>query len=462
MFRMEKDSFGEIKVPQQALYGAQTQRSIENFRIGDQHFSPEFIQAYALVKKSAAIVNCELNLISKEVCDLIVKACDEIAAGKHDDQFPLVVWQTGSGTQTNMNVNEVIANRGNEIAGKKRGDKAPVHPNDHVNCSQSTNDTFPTTMHVAAVLEVKNRLFPSIDKLAATFVAKAHAFKDIVKMGRTHLQDATPVTLGQEMGGYAAQLSGAKKSIELMLQPMYELAAGGTAVGTGLNAHPLYAQKVAQKIAQLSDTPFVTAPNKFAALAGHDALVTLSGALTGLACALMKIANDVRWMASGPRGGLGEIQIAENEPGSSIMPGKVNPTQSEAATMVVCQVMGNHSAIMFAGSQGNFELNVFKPVMIHNLMQSIRLLADVMLSFDEHCAESIKPNMARIEELRGKSLMLVTALAPYIGYDMAAKAAKKAHVENLTLKEAVLALNLMSAAEFDERVRPEDMVGPTR
>jgi len=462
MSRMEKDSFGEISVPDQALYGAQTQRSIENFRIGDQHFSSEFIRSYALVKKAAALVNNELNLISQEVCDLIVKACDEIIEGKHNDQFPLVVWQTGSGTQTNMNVNEVIANRANELAGKKRGEKSPVHPNDHVNCSQSTNDTFPTTMHVAAVTEVRKKLFPAVDHLVATISQKVIDFKDVVKMGRTHLQDATPVTLGQEMSGYAAQLTQAKRSIDLMLSPMYELAAGGTAVGTGLNAHALYAEKVAQKIAELAEAPFVTAPNKFAALAGHDALVTLSGALTGLGCALMKIANDVRWMASGPRGGLGEIEIAENEPGSSIMPGKVNPTQAEAATMVVCQVMGNHNAIMFAGSQGNFELNVFKPVMIYNLMQSIRLLADVIVSFDEHCVQSIKPNMARINELKGRSLMLVTALAPYIGYDMAAKAAKKAHLENLTLKEAVLSLKLMSAEEFDARVRPEDMLGPNR
>jgi fumarate hydratase class II len=462
MFRVEKDSFGEIKVPENALYGAQTQRSVDNFRIGNERFSREFIHAYALVKKAAALVNSELSLISKEVCELIVRACDEIIAGKHDDQFPLVVWQTGSGTQTNMNLNEVIANRANELAGGKRGDKSPVHPNDHVNCSQSTNDTFPTTMHVAAVLEVKSKLFPAIDALTNTFAAKARDFKDVVKMGRTHLQDATPVTLGQEMGGYAAQLKQGKQSIEAMLHPMYELAAGGTAVGTGLNAHPQYADKVAQKIAELSSAPFVSAPNKFAALAGNDAVVTLSGSLTGLACALMKIANDVRWMASGPRGGLGEISIAENEPGSSIMPGKVNPTQSEAATMVVCQVMGNHAAIMFAGSQGNFELNVFKPVMIHNLMQSIRNLADVIASFDEHCAKSIKPNLDRIAELRGKSLMLVTALAPYIGYDTAAKAAKKAHLENLTLKEAVLEMRLMTAEEFDARVKPEDMLGPNR
>lgn len=458
MDRIEKDTFGEIKVPQAALYGAQTQRSIENFRIGDQRFSSDFIHSYALVKKAAALINQQHGLISQEICDLIVKAADEIIAGKHDDQFPLVVWQTGSGTQTNMNVNEVIANRANEIAGKKRGENSPVHPNDHVNCSQSTNDTFPTTMHVAAVLETRNKLFLSIDKLVATFTNKANEYKSVVKMGRTHLQDATPVTLGQEIGGWAAQLSMGKRNIEAMLSSMYELAAGGTAVGTGLNAHPDYATKVAQKIAELSAAPFVTAPNKFAALGGHDALVTLSGALTGLACALMKIANDVRWMASGPRGGIGEIEIAENEPGSSIMPGKVNPTQAEAATMVACQVMGNHNAIMFAGSQGNFELNVFKPVMIHNLLQSIRLLSDVITSFDAHCAQSIKPNLARIEELKGKSLMLVTALAPYIGYDMAAKAAKKAHAEKLTLKEAVLELKLMSSEEFDQRVRPEDMV----
>lgn len=462
MFRIEKDTMGEIKVPEEALYGAQTQRSIENFRIGDQRFSRSFIRSYALVKKAAAIVNHELGLISKDILDLIVQASEEIIGGLHDDQFPLVVWQTGSGTQTNMNLNEVISNRANEIAGKKRGDKSPVHPNDHVNCSQSTNDTFPTAMHVAAIMDTHQHLFPALDGLIRTLQEKANEFKDVVKMGRTHLQDATPVTLGQEISGWSAQLIMAKRNVEAMLSSTYELAAGGTAVGTGLNAHPLYANKVASKIAELSKAPFISAPNKFAALAAHDALVTLSGSLTGLACALMKIANDVRWMASGPRGGIGEIEIAENEPGSSIMPGKVNPTQSEAATMVVCQVMGNHAAIMFAGSQGNFELNVFKPVMIHNLLQSIGLLADVIKSFDEHCARSIKPNYQRIAELRGKSLMLVTALAPYIGYDMAAKAAKKAHSENLTLKEAVLGLQLMTSEEFDSRIRPEDMVGAHR
>ncbi|MES2503705.1 MAG: class II fumarate hydratase [Myxococcota bacterium] len=456
--RIETDSFGEIEVPAKAYWGAQTQRSLRNFKIGDERFQPEFIRAYALVKQAAAYVNAELKELSPEIAQLIQKAAGEVADGVLDDQFPLAVWQTGSGTQTNMNLNEVISNRAIEAAGGVVGSKKPVHPNDHVNKSQSTNDTFPTAMHVAAVLSLHERLFPALEQLVSTLDAKAREYSNLVKMGRTHLQDATPITLGQEISGWSSQLKAAKEAIITFSPQICELAAGGTAVGTGLNAHPDYAHQIAERLKLVTGYAFVTAPNKFAALAGNDALVSLSGLLGTLACALMKIANDVRWMASGPRGGLGEINIPENEPGSSIMPGKVNPTQSEAMTMICCQVMGNHQAVMMAGSQGNFELNVFKPVIIYNVLQSIRLLADACLSFDENCMSGMTANLPRIEELKGRSLMLVTALNPYIGYDNAAKAAKKAHAEGTTLKEAVLAMNLMTAEEFDERVKPEEMV----
>lgn len=456
--RIETDSFGEIEVPSNAYWGAQTQRSLQNFKIGDERFQPEFIQAYALVKQAAAHVNGQLGEISPEVAGLIERAAAEIIDGKLSEQFPLAVWQTGSGTQTNMNLNEVISNRAIEIAGGQIGSKKPVHPNDHVNRGQSTNDTFPTTMHVASVLSLHRKLFPALEQLTQTLEKKAAEYQNIVKMGRTHLQDATPVTLGQEIGGWVAQIKAAKQAIVGFSPQICELAAGGTAVGTGLNAHPEYAHKIAERLKEVTGYAFVTAPNKFAALAGNDAMVSLSGLLSTLACALMKMANDIRWMASGPRGGLGEISIPENEPGSSIMPGKVNPTQSEAMTMVCCQVIGNHSAVMMAGSQGNFELNVFKPVIVFNVLQSIRLLADASMSFEENCVAGMKPNLKRIEELKGQSLMLVTALTPYIGYDKAAKAAKKAHEEGTTLKEAVLDMGLMSSGEFDARVRPEDMV----
>ena len=461
-FREDQDSMGYVKVPTLAYYGAQTQRSLMNFPIGHEVMPASFISAMALIKEAAALTNCELKLLPKNITDLIVRACEEIRQGKLADQFPLKVWQTGSGTQTNMNVNEVIASRANEIAGNKRGDKAPVHPNDHVNLSQSTNDVFPTAMHVSAAIMIKQNLLPSIDRLARTLEKKATDFKDVVKMGRTHLQDATPISLGQEMGGYAAQLRSCENATLQNMTFLYELALGGTAVGTGLNSHPDYAIRAASIIAQKSGLPFITSPNKFAVMAGNDACTLVSGSLNMLAVAFMKIANDIRWLASGPRGGLGEIFIAENEPGSSIMPGKVNPTQSEAATMVCCQVMGNHVAISTACSQGNFELNVFKPVILKNLINSIELLSDALVCFDQNCAVSIEPNYDRINELKGRSLMLVTALTPYIGYDKAAFVAKKAHLENKTLKQVCLELRLMSEQDFDERVRPENMLAPNR
>jgi len=460
--RIETDSMGEIEVQNNAYWGAQTQRSLYFFKIGGDHFPAEFIHAYALVKSCAAKVNAELGLISQEVASLIERAALDIQEGKMDSQFPLVVWQTGSGTQTNMNLNEVISNRAIELAGGEKGSKKPVHPNDHVNCGQSTNDTFPTTMHVATVLMAHQQLFPAIERLAKTFEKKSQAFENIVKMGRTHLQDATPLTMGQEMSAWVYQLRQAQAGLESALSQVYELAAGGTAVGTGLNAHPDYHRMIAAEISRVTGEAFVSGKNKFALLAGHDALVTFSGALNTLACAFMKIANDVRWLASGPRGGIGEISIAENEPGSSIMPGKVNPTQAEAATMVCCQVMGHHTAVTVAGSQGNFQLNVYMPVMIYNVLRSMRLLTDALDSFNEHCAQSIEPNKTRLEELKNKSLMLVTALAPYIGYDKAAYVAKKAHQDGTTLKEVVLQLNLMSEKEFDQRVRAEDMVHPKK
>lgn len=459
-FRLDHDSMGEIKVPKHAYYGAQTQRSLENFPIGHEMMPGEFIKAFAIIKQSAAITNHQLGLLPTPLMQLIVQASEEVIQGKLSDQFPLKIWQTGSGTQTNMNVNEVISNRANELAGKPLGEKSPTHPNDHVNLGQSTNDTFPAAMHISAVMLIHHRLLISLLKLKKTFDRKAEDFKDVVKMGRTHLQDATPVTLGQEMGSFSAQLGACDSAIRKLVPFLYELALGGTAVGTGLNAHPDYAHKVATIIAQKTGLPFISAPNKFAVMAAHDACALMSGALNTLAVALMKIANDIRWLSSGPRGGLGEIIIAENEPGSSIMPGKVNPTQSEAMTMVCCQVMGNNVAITVACSQGNFELNVFKPVIMKNLLNSIELLADAMECFDDKCAQSITPNYPRLKELESRSLMLVTALTPYIGYDQAAKVAKIAHKDNKTLKEVCLELNLMTAQEFDERVRPEQMLSP--
>ena len=459
--RIETDSFGPIEVDADHYWGAQTQRSLENFAIGNERMPLELIYGLATIKKAAALVNRDLGLLAAEPAALIVKAADEVLDGDHDDEFPLAVWQTGSGTQTNMNVNEVIAARANELATGKRGGKAPVHPNDHVNLSQSSNDTFPTAMHLAAVATVEESLLPSLAKLRATLDGKAHAFADIIKIGRTHLQDATPLTLGQEMSGWVAQLDHGLAAIRAALPAVHELALGGTAVGTGLNTHPEYATRVAQQLALLTGRPFVTAPNKFQALASHDALLDLDGTLKTLACSLMKIANDIHWLASGPRSGIGELTIPANEPGSSIMPGKVNPTQCEAMTMVCAQVLGNDVAIGIAGASGNFELNVFKPLIAHATLQSIRLLADVCESFEEHLARGIEPNRAEIARKVANSLMLVTALAPHIGYDAAAKVAKKAHADGTTLREAATALGLVSAEDFDRWVDPATMIGPT-
>jgi len=459
--RVETDSMGPIEVPADKYYGAQTMRSRMNFRIGEEKMPIEILSAFGILKKAAAITNYELDNLDESVCQLIVRAADEVIEGKLDGHFPLVVWQTGSGTQSNMNVNEVISNRAIELAGGKMGSKAPVHPNDHVNRSQSSNDTFPTAMHIAAVIAVEDML-PKVRVLRDTLDGKAKSFARIVKIGRTHLQDATPLTLGQEISGWVSQIDHALTAIEVTMPPLRELALGGTAVGTGLNTHPLYAERVAAKISELSGRRFVSAPNKFAALAAHDAFVGTSGALKQLAVALMKIANDVRWLSSGPRSGIGEIRIPENEPGSSIMPGKVNPTQCEAMTMVCTQVMGNDVTIGIAGSQGNFELNVYKPVMAYNLLQSIRLLGDVCRSFDEHCAVGIEPNLETIDDKLHRSLMLVTALNPIIGYDNAAKVAKHAYKNNTTLREAVIELGLLSGEQFDEAVQPEEMVGPLK
>lgn len=457
--RIESDSMGKIEVPADAYWGAQTQRSIHHFAIGNDQMPPSFIRAFAILKKAAAITNHELGLLSEDKMKLIVAAADEIIIGKHRDQFPLRIWQTGSGTQTNMNVNEVIANRAIEIAGGTMGSKKPIHPNDDVNRSQSSNDTFPTAMHIAAVEALIQKLIPAIKGLRNALHDKQKKFAKIVKVGRTHLQDAVPLTLGQEFSGYVAQLDAALKNIEATLPGLYELALGGTAVGTGLNAHPSFAKLVAENIAKLTQLPFVTAPNKFAALAGHDAIVFASGGLKTLACALMKIANDIRWLGSGPRTGFGELILPENEPGSSIMPGKVNPTQCEALTMVCVQVMGNDAAISFAGSQGNFELNVFKPVMIYNLLHSITLLSDSMQMFKQFCIEGLKADENRIKDLVGHSLMLVTALAPKIGYDKSAEIAHKAWHENTSLLDACLALGYLSESEFKELVKPELMTG---
>ena len=458
--RIEKDSFGPIEVPAERLWGAQTERSLRLFRISGERMPLAVVHALALVKRCAARVNAELGLLDPAKAGAIARAADEVLQGRHDAEFPLVVWQTGSGTQSNMNVNEVLANRASELLGGERGPRRRVHPNDHVNLGQSSNDAFPTAMHIAAARALHGGLLPALARLIDTLAAKRDAFAGIVKIGRTHLQDATPLTLGQEFSGYAAQLEQARAAVEAALPGVYRLAIGGTAVGTGLNAHPEFGERVAREIARETGLPFVTAPNRFAALAGHEALVFAHGALKTLAAALAKIANDVRWLASGPRSGLGEIAIPENEPGSSIMPGKVNPTQAEALTMLCAQVLGNDVAVGIGGASGNFELNVHKPLVIHNFLQSVRLLADGCLSFEEHCARGIEPNTARIRELLERSLMLVTALAPHIGYDRAAEIAKRAHRDGTTLREAALALGYVSPEQFDAWVRPEDMTGP--
>ncbi len=451
---------GPIEVPADRYWGAQTQRSLHHFSIGEERMPRPVIRGMAILKKAAALVNRDLEKLPADQAELIVKAADEILDGKLGDEFPLFVWQTGSGTQTNMNVNEVISNRAVELAGGKKGAKDPIHPNDHVNLSQSSNDTFPTAMHVAAAEEVVHGLLPAVQELRDALDAKARAFADIVKIGRTHLQDAVPMTLGQEFSGYVAQLDADRIRIEAALPGLYELAIGGTAVGTGLNAPPEFADRVAATIAELTGLPFVSAPNKFAALAAHDALVHASGALRTLAVSLMKIANDVRWLASGPRAGLGELILPENEPGSSIMPGKVNPTQSEALTMVCTQVLGNDVTIGIAGSQGNFELNVFKPVMILDFLQSVRLLTDAQTNFRRFAVDGLEANTDRIAEHVASSLMVVTALTPHLGYDRSAEIAKHAHHRRTSLKEAAVALGHLTAEEFDRLVRPEHMTRP--
>ena len=459
-FRSEKDTMGAVNVPIDAYWGAQTERSRNNFKIGGETLPQPLIEAMALVKKAAAITNAKLGRISDDKRDLIVQAADEIINGALRDQFPLVVWQTGSGTQSNMNMNEVLANRANELAGQSKGRYQPIHPNDDVNHAQSTNDSFPTAIRVAAARQIVYLLIPAVQKLRDTLASKSEQFAGIVKIGRTHLQDATPLTLGQEFSGYVSQLDHALIRLDAALQGLYELPLGGTAVGTGLNAHPDYAEQVAQTLAALTDVPFVTAPNKFEALAARDAEVFASGALKTLAASLNKIANDVRWLASGPRCGIGELKIPENEPGSSIMPGKVNPTQSEAMTMVVAQVMGNDVTINMAGASGNFELNVFMPVIGYNLLQSIRLLADTCDSFNDHCAVGIEPVTEKIDYFLHNSLMLVTALNRHVGYENAAKIAKTAYKENKTLKQVAVELGLLTDAQFDEWVKPEAMTNP--
>ena len=457
--RVEKDSFGPIDVPADRLWGAQTERSRQFFRISSERMPLAVIHALALVKRSAARVNASLGLLDAKKAEAIARAADEVLAGRHDEEFPLVVWQTGSGTQSNMNVNEVLANRASEILGGERGPKRLLHPNDDVNLGQSSNDVFPTAMHVAAARALHSEVIPALDRLCAALAEKRNAFAAIVKIGRTHLQDATPLTLGQEFSGYVAQLEQSRSALGAVLPGLYQLAIGGTAVGTGLNTHAEFGERAAAEIARMAGLPFEPAPNKFAALAGHEALVFAHGGLKTLAAALMKIANDIRLLASGPRSGIGEISLPENEPGSSIMPGKVNPTQAEAMTMLCAQVFGNDVALNIGGASGHFELNVYKPLIIHAFLQSARLLADGMASFEEHCVRGIAPNKERIGELLARSLMLVTALAPHIGYDRAAEIAKKAHKEGTTLREAAGALGYVTEKDFDRWVRPEDMVG---
>ena len=460
--RKERDSFGTIEVPADRLWGAQTQRSLEHFHISSERMPEEIIMALAKVKRACALVNRELGLLNNDKAKAIVQAADEVLAGLHRHEFPLSVWQTGSGTQSNMNMNEVLANRASELLGGVRGEARNIHPNDDVNLGQSSNDIFPTAMHVAAVIGISQKLLPALATLRATLKLKSDAFANIVKIGRTHLQDATPLTLGQEFSGYVAQLNLAEAMLLAMLAPLYELAVGGTAVGTGLNTHAEFGERVAAELAHSTGMPFKSATNKFAALAAHDALVAAHGALKTLAVALMKIANDVRWLASGPRSGLGEISIPENEPGSSIMPGKVNPTQCEALTMLCCQVFGNDVAITIGGASGNFELNVFKPLIAHNFSQSVRLLTDGMTSFEEYCVRGIEANHGRIAELMERSLMLVTALTPHIGYDRAAEIAKRAHRDGSTLKQAALALGYVTEQDFERWVRPANMVHPKK
>lgn len=459
-YRAETDSFGELQVPSDKYWGAQTQRSLANFKIGGEKMPLPLVRALGVLKRAAATVNVEQGVLDKGVGKAICEAATEVMELKLADHFPLVVWQTGSGTQTNMNSNEVISNRAIEILGGVMGSKEPVHPNDHVNMGQSSNDTFPTAMHIAAVEQIHHELIPALTHLRDTMQEKSTSFSDIIKIGRTHLQDATPLTLGQEFSGYVAQLTNGIRRVKAVLPHLYQLAQGGTAVGTGLNAKKGFAEKFAAEVADITGLPFITAENKFEALAAHDAFVEASGALNVLACSLMKIANDIRFLGSGPRCGLGELSLPENEPGSSIMPGKVNPTQCEAITMVCAQVMGNHTAITISGATGHFELNVFKPVMAYNLLQSIRLIADSCRSFTDNCVVGIVANRERIESLRDESLMLITALNAHIGYDNCTKIAKKAHKEGTTLKEAALALELLSAEDFDKWVRPEQMIGP--
>jgi fumarate hydratase class II len=458
--RIEKDTMGEIEVPVDAYWAAQTQRSIQNFKIGEEKMPYEITRAFSYLKKAVALVNKDLGKLDAKKADAIAQAADDMLAGKLDGNYPLVVWQTGSGTQSNMNNNEVLANRATEILGGDFRKEKLVHPNDDVNKSQSSNDTYPTALHVAAVIAVEEQLLPAIAKLKATLQAKSEEFSDIVKIGRTHLQDATPLTLGQEISGWVEMLNKSEKMAKDSLEAVRELALGGTAVGTGLNAHPELGERVAKKLSELTGHDFVTAPNKFHALTSHDALVFAHGALKALAADMMKIANDVRWLASGPRCGIGEIEIPANEPGSSIMPGKVNPTQSEAVTMVACQVMGNDTTIGIAASQGNFELNVFKPVIAYNFLQSVRLLSDSIVSFNDNAAVGIEPVREKIDHFLHNSLMLVTALNPYIGYENAAKIAKTAHANNSTLKETAIELGLLTAEQFDEYVKPEDMIAP--
>lgn len=458
--RIETDSMGEVEVPADKYWGAQTQRSLENFKIGTEKMPLPLVRALGVQKKAAAMANIELGILDKKIGSAIVQAAEEVMDGRLNDHFPLVVWQTGSGTQTNMNTNEVVANRAIELMDGKLGSKAPVHPNDHVNMGQSSNDTFPTVMHIAAVEQLHHELIPSLEHLHSALQKKSLEFKDIIKVGRTHLQDATPITLGQEFSGYATQIKYGVARVKSCLPRLSQLAQGGTAVGTGLNCKKGFAELFAKQVSAITSIPFITAENKFESMAAHDAIVEASGELNTVACSLMKIANDIRLLGSGPRCGIGEIHLPENEPGSSIMPGKVNPTQSEAMTMVCTQVMGNHTTITIAGSNGHFELNVFKPVMIYNLLQSIRLLADSCRSFTDNCVAGIEPNKERIQKLLNESLMLVTALNPVIGYDNAAKIAKKALHEGKTLKETAIELKLLTAEEFDKTVQPEKMIGP--